>query len=137
LKTRGFTLIELLVVITIISILAAILSSRFWKAKESVKRTTCNFNLRSIGQAILLYASDSDDHYPRQDDCVTGVSLNPKLNDPGQVQGDGCSNYSYAYRHDHYKWPIWIINYAGKSLEVFQCPSREIDPINWNRDGEG
>ena len=132
----AFTLIELLCVIAIIGILAAILFPILTRARETAKRTTCTSNLRTIGQAISLYASDFDDYYPRADDCVRGVSLNPKLNDPRNVQGDGCSNYPYAWRHNHFKWPIWIIQYAGMSLQVFQCPSREIDPVNWNRDGE-
>lgn len=63
-KSRGFTLIELLVVIAIIAILAAILFPVFARAKESSKRTRCMSNLRTIHQALQMYADDRDGYIP-------------------------------------------------------------------------
>lgn len=57
----GFTLIELLVVIAIIAILAAILFPVFARAKEAAKRTQSLSNLKQIGLAWLMYATDHDD----------------------------------------------------------------------------
>ncbi|MFQ6096191.1 MAG: prepilin-type N-terminal cleavage/methylation domain-containing protein [Armatimonadota bacterium] len=61
---RGFTLIELLVVIAIIAILAAILFPVFAKAKEKAKQASCQSNVKQLCLAMLMYASDHDDHLP-------------------------------------------------------------------------
>jgi prepilin-type N-terminal cleavage/methylation domain-containing protein/prepilin-type processing-associated H-X9-DG protein len=58
---RAFTLIELLVVIAIIAILAAIIFPVFAQARGSARKIACLSNLRQIGTANLMYASDYDD----------------------------------------------------------------------------
>jgi prepilin-type N-terminal cleavage/methylation domain-containing protein/prepilin-type processing-associated H-X9-DG protein len=63
-RSRGFTLIELLVVIAILAILAAILFPVFARARESARRTTCLSNLRQLGLAAHMYASDHDELFP-------------------------------------------------------------------------
>jgi prepilin-type N-terminal cleavage/methylation domain-containing protein/prepilin-type processing-associated H-X9-DG protein len=58
-RTRsGFTLIELLVVIAIIAILAAILFPVFTSAKERSRQGVCLHNLKEIGLAFDMYASE-------------------------------------------------------------------------------
>jgi prepilin-type N-terminal cleavage/methylation domain-containing protein len=63
-KNRAFTLIELLVVIAIIAILAAILFPVFAQAKLAAKKASDISNLKQLGTASTLYASDSDDGLP-------------------------------------------------------------------------
>ena len=57
----AFTLIELLVVIAIIAILAAILFPTFSQARESARQASCASNMRQLGLAILMYATDNDE----------------------------------------------------------------------------
>lgn len=67
---RGFTLIEMLVVIGIIAILAAVIFPVFARARAAARRTQCISNLKQLGQAHEMYASDWDDRYPWAKDAA-------------------------------------------------------------------
>lgn len=58
-RTAAFTLIEMLVVIAIIALLAAIIVPTVNNALASAKRTRCASNLRQVGQATIMYASEN------------------------------------------------------------------------------
>ena len=61
---KQFTLIELLVVIAIIAILAGMLLPALNSARDRARATKCTGNMKTCNQAILIYASDYNDHYP-------------------------------------------------------------------------
>lgn len=63
-KTSAFTLIELLTVIAIIGILAAILIPVASSVREAARRAACVSNLRQIGIACHIYASENDEFLP-------------------------------------------------------------------------
>lgn len=135
-KSRAFTLIELLVVIAIIAILAAILFPVFAKAKVAAKKATVISNQKQLALALLMYATDYDDNWPRNDDCQPGSSLNPALNsNPFNPVGVGCTSTAFYYRINHFSWQKWIMPYV-KNLGIFETPLRAKDLTQWNTHGQ-
>jgi len=115
---KGFTLIELLVVIAIIAILAAILFPVFARAREKARQASCSSNLKQIGLAMLMYASDYDNKIIAH--CM-GCGGTQDIT-PHQGEG-GAQALSYYYPYI-------------KNEQVYQCPSVDhrycYDQVVWN-----
>ncbi len=120
----GFTLIELLVVIAIIAILAALLLPALSAAKERAKVINCVSNLKQVGVAFMVYASDNNDRYP-------------SAGNPNISSGD----YSAVTGSDMWDIPNAMgteFIASGGSENIMFCPSsyasKDIDSLNywWN-----
>jgi prepilin-type N-terminal cleavage/methylation domain-containing protein/prepilin-type processing-associated H-X9-DG protein len=99
-QTRGFTLVELLVVIGIIVLLIGMLMPALSGAREKANRTKCLANLRTLGQAMVMYASDSK-------------SWLPNANPLGSTNDyDGTNTVLIALNRDYVRAPA-----------AFHCPS--------------
>jgi prepilin-type N-terminal cleavage/methylation domain-containing protein len=64
-RRKGFTLVELLVVIAIIALLMGILMPALSRVRQIAFRLVCGTNLSGIGKAMLIYANDYEDEFPR------------------------------------------------------------------------
>jgi prepilin-type N-terminal cleavage/methylation domain-containing protein len=63
-RNRAFTLIELLVVIAIIALLIGILLPAIGKAKKTAAQLKDSTQVRSIQQALVVFATSNSDNYP-------------------------------------------------------------------------
>jgi prepilin-type N-terminal cleavage/methylation domain-containing protein/prepilin-type processing-associated H-X9-DG protein len=124
-RQRAFTLIELLVVIAIIAILAAILVPVLSSAMESGRRTYCIANLKQLGMAWVMYASDNNDKMmpnPAQTQ-VQGVDttfqnwVNGYLSLSQSGNADNPDNTNTYYLVRAATGP-----YCQYSVKVFKCP---------------
>ena len=61
---NGFTLVELLTVITIIAMLAGMISPSLQRVRAKAETTVCQSNLRQIGTAVWLYIPDNGNKFP-------------------------------------------------------------------------
>jgi prepilin-type N-terminal cleavage/methylation domain-containing protein len=112
-ERRGFTLIELLVVIAIISILASILFPVFAQAREAARKAQCTSNVRQLGMALSLYASDHDGIYPEHD----------RRNPDATYARGGLVVEDWSSTPVH-NWARSIHPYI-KNYQVFVCPSNK------------
>jgi len=63
-RRNAFTLVELLAVITIIAMLAGMISPSLQRVRAKAETTACQSNLRQIGTAVWLYIPENGNKFP-------------------------------------------------------------------------
>ncbi len=117
-SSMGFTLIELLVVIGIISILLSILLPALSGARKSGRAIKCEANLRTMGQAMQMYANAYEDVVPLGESAQVDGSMHfaaallPSL-------GEGSMNLAGPYQDPSFEPEFLRI--LGK-MGSLQCP---------------
>src|SRR5436309_15214267 len=107
---RAFTLVELLVVIGIIALLISILIPALTRARDQANRAKCMANLRSLGNAWLLYANDNKGWLTRSET----IPPNWPLKEPGGWvwDGPGLSPITNGNLYEYLS-----------TVEVYRCPA--------------
>src|ERR1051325_516096 len=115
---KAFTLVELLVVIAIIAILIAILIPALNGARETANRIVCASNLRQIGAAEHLYATENKGQYPRV--RFTGEGGTVYFSGPGDSNpfDQSASNGEVTIDDDITAAIYLLVHYGRLKLEV-------------------
>src|SRR6267142_6381490 len=125
-KSSAFTLVELLVVIAIIAVLIAILLPVVSLARERASRVGCASNLRQLGMALVMYAGDNRNKYPRVDQNPTPPGFSPvfftkaDMPDPFVTGGPGPQDVTASL--------FLLIRYGHLTPKVFICPATQHKP---------
>ncbi|AHF92798.1 prepilin-type N-terminal cleavage/methylation domain-containing protein [Opitutaceae bacterium TAV1] len=132
----GFTLIELLAVIAIIGVLAAITLVTVGKVRSAAQSARCMANLKSIGTALLTYATDNKNMLPPAANLPN--SPVPAVNYTGPLFRQ--KTFWFDALNPYMGHPAWAADRAtnfpeptdtgsGLPFPWQQCPSKTYTPL--------
>lgn len=118
---RAFTLVELLVVISIIALLISMLLPAMGRARESAQRIQCASQMRSSGQAMVMYAMDNKEVIAKTDygRLDTDTSWTGFMNSIGNSRGTP-DEKKIIYHGS------WLMNGYLNNASIFWCPGERI-----------
>ncbi|MDB6040276.1 MAG: N-terminal cleavage protein [Verrucomicrobiales bacterium] len=134
----GFTLIELLVVVAIVAILASLLLPALNQGKLASQSARCKSNLRQIGFALNLYASDNR-YFPGCPTALDGSLTTNSWMSWGVVLGKqmGVSWTDGVFKCPGYKGPTIMGRSAPPTVAPFDAGSYAYNALGLTYNGSG
>ncbi|MEO8137687.1 MAG: prepilin-type N-terminal cleavage/methylation domain-containing protein [Betaproteobacteria bacterium] len=121
-SSRAFTLVELLVVIGIIAVLIGVLLPALNKARQQSQSVACLSNMRQLGQGLVMFAQEHKGYLPKgwfnARPAITGLTGTGDA-----LPGDFAASDSWRYRYPMWGWDYVMLQYVGKSKNIFACPT--------------
>lgn len=122
----NFTLIELLIVIVIIAILAAMLLPAVSRSLARADRTSCIDNLKQLGAATQIYASDYRDYVPYKLDAdVISSTWAPA---PNYITADYANRNRYEMAGQ-----LFVLGYISSRKSMYCKASARGNPPHFAR----
>lgn len=120
---RGLTLAELMVVIAIIAVLGSLVISAVGSARRSALTAACLSNLRQVGMAAVLYASEHNERYPAARNMgITDPARSPAwfYRLPPYVDMPDTRGRNTVFQSPTYRWrnPEIFTNASPKSYKM-------------------
>lgn len=131
-KQSGVTLIELLVVLVIIAILAATIIPNFFDAPDKARVVRAKQDIRSLGNALVLYKLDNFNYPPSLDALVQKPSDAANWKQGGYLERlpkDPWGN-DYQYRNPGQESTVDIFSFGSDGASGGEGTSADIG--NWN-----
>lgn len=118
---REFKFTDLLAIITVLLILVFLLMPGQIGPKGGSKKSTCLSNMKQIGVAFLIYASDNDGLYPSRG--YEKVKIGDRPPEPREQE---------EVRIPELDWPLILQPYI-KNLAMLRCPlDNSLKPVDPN-----
>ncbi len=117
-----FSLIELLVVISILAVLASLLSPTLKSYRKKANALHCMNNLKQIGLAVDNYCHDHDDRYPSNLKLGSNqVSWDDHLSGYDDRRALSSAEKNLGHNHDQ----------SLPESEIYVCPEDDSPRIDW------
>jgi prepilin-type N-terminal cleavage/methylation domain-containing protein/prepilin-type processing-associated H-X9-DG protein len=126
-RQRGFTLVELLVVIGVIALLISILLPALNKARESARTIDCASKVRTLMQAVVMYANDNKGAMPSATVGTNQIWPVPPLHAVYFFVAPGAQDIEFQHGA--------IMQYLGSARTrqaMLRCPSTNENEVNYS-----
>lgn len=119
-RKKGLTLVELLIVIGIVVILTILISVVFFNIWREKKISQCIYNLKQIGTALAMYASDNDGFIPPYTNVLCRENYRDEsgeerwIDTTPYIKPEFLEGAYLPYTKNRQIWFCWQDPYAGR-----------------------